>query len=188
MKTPLLNKGGLCLISIWIGVMLMGTFVQTSQADVIDVLLGTKGPACPLCNAYIEGKLKHVPGLQKVITNLKYSTFTLIPKQGQPLDVLAIKNAVKDSGYDFGYIKLTLSGLFTDSNGKAALKEPTADQVFLLVQGENKLPLSQDKLMEIKSLSDNGAKQIEVKGMAYSGEGMALLEPTQVSAVQPSIK
>jgi copper chaperone CopZ len=172
-----------CFVSLWISLISLCTFVSISRAEFVDIRVGVWGTACMMCNNFIEQKLRLVPGVKKELPNLKESTFTLILNEGALVDVAAIRKAIKTTGYEYKYVQITLTGFFENSQGKYVLKEPTTGQVFQLAKGEN-LPLAPDKLEEIKKLSENGVKKIEVKGMAYPQEGMNILEPIKVSAVQ----
>ena len=171
------------ILFAFIGV-LLGVFSwqQPARAEIVDVTVASLGPACAICNGMLEGKLKHVTGIEKVITNLKDSTFTLIPKAGLPLDVAAVKKAVKDSGYGFRFIELTMKGMVEDSSGVPTFKESSSGQTFQLVQGENsKTPPA--NWVEIKTASADGKNPVQIKGMAYPGQPMDALTPSQVSAV-----
>lgn len=81
---------------------------QSNAQSTKSVLVGCLGPACPWCNTYLQGKLSMVPGVQKMMTHYKESTFTLVPKPGATLDPILIKQAVDDSGYTLNFIKLSL--------------------------------------------------------------------------------
>ena len=169
------------ILSAFIGIVL-GTFSWQlpGRAEIVDVTVASLGPACAICNGMLEGKLKHVAGIEKVITNLKDSTFTLILKAGIPLDLAAVKKAVKDSGYGFRFIELTMKGTIAESGPAPTFTEPGSGQKFQLVQSEQQA-LSPAKWDEIKSLAAGG-KPVKITGLAYPGEPMDSLEPKQIQS------
>jgi copper chaperone CopZ len=155
------------------------SYSGSSRAEVMDFKVYSLGPACAICNGFLEAKLRHVEGVSKVITNLKSSTFNLLTSD-QPISIGAVKKAVKDSGYGYNYTEIRLKGVPIDAGGKPAFKEPTTGQVFQLVEGEN-APIASGKFQEMQTLSGNGQREIVIKAKAYPGEGMDQLQPIEMA-------
>lgn len=57
------------------------------------------GLACPFCAYGIEKKLGAIDGVERLETNLKDGTVTVIMKEGATLDEATARKAVKDAGF-----------------------------------------------------------------------------------------
>jgi copper chaperone CopZ len=83
----------------------LGVQAQFSKAD-----LQAAGLTCSLCSKSINNALTVLPFVDKVITDIKTSSFNISFKPGTIPEVDAIRKAVEDAG--FSVAKLSLTGSF----------------------------------------------------------------------------
>jgi copper chaperone CopZ len=57
------------------------------------------GLACPFCAYGIEKKLRAIPGVQRVETNIKAGTVVVVMKDGTTLDRRRVERAVREAGF-----------------------------------------------------------------------------------------
>lgn len=57
------------------------------------------GLACPFCAYGIEKKLRAIPGVERVETNIKEGTVVVVMKEGATLDRTRVERAVREAGF-----------------------------------------------------------------------------------------
>lgn len=57
------------------------------------------GLACPFCAYGIEKKLRAIPGVERVETNIKEGTVVIVMKDGATLDRTRVERAVREAGF-----------------------------------------------------------------------------------------
>jgi mercuric ion binding protein len=57
------------------------------------------GLACPFCAYGIEKKLRAIPGVERVETNIKEGTVVVVMKEGTTLDRTRVERAVREAGF-----------------------------------------------------------------------------------------
>lgn len=57
------------------------------------------GLACPFCAYGIEKKLRAIPGVERVETNIKEGTVVIVMKDGETLDRTRVERAVREAGF-----------------------------------------------------------------------------------------
>lgn len=82
------------------------------QAQFSKGVLQATGLTCAMCSNAINKALLEVPFVESVKSDIKNSAFNIVFKQGQPVNIDALKDAVEDAGFSVGSLKLT--GQFND--------------------------------------------------------------------------
>lgn len=78
-----------------------------SQAQFTQAELQATGLTCAMCNNAINKALQGLPFISSVKPDIKNSSFHILFRTGQALDIDAMKNAVEDAGFSVGSLKLT---------------------------------------------------------------------------------
>jgi len=81
----------------------LATDQQTIEVEVT-------GMTCPFCVYGTEKKLRELEGVEKVEVSLAKKKARIIMKEGQAVDIIAIKKAITDAGFTAGVARI---------NGKA---------------------------------------------------------------------
>lgn len=80
----------------------LGMNAQFSKAS-----LQATGLTCAMCSNAINKALQKVPFVESVRSDIKNSSFSIVFKEGQDIDIDALKKAVEDAGFSVGSLKLT---------------------------------------------------------------------------------
>ncbi len=83
-----------------------------SQAQFTKARLQATGLTCAMCSNAINKALLKVPFVESVKSDIKNSAFNIVFKQGQKVEIDALKNAVEDAGFSVGSLQMT--GNFND--------------------------------------------------------------------------
>ena len=162
------------IFSLWIVVLTL-VFNQSAFAEVNRIDMQVDGMTCPFCVYGIEKKLK---ALQEVIdaeANLKTGIINIKLGEDGSLDIERLNEAVRESGFSPGRIKIKATGEMTKYTWKGkelpALRIPGSTQVFLLSptsnHGKEEL-LGEKKLSEMEKATESGKKEITVTGYIHS--------------------
>jgi copper chaperone CopZ len=77
------------------------------QAQFSKATLQATGLTCAMCSNAINKALQKVPFVETVKSDIKNSSFDIVFKQGQEINIDALKDAVEDAGFSVGSLKLT---------------------------------------------------------------------------------
>jgi copper chaperone CopZ len=78
-----------------------------SQAQFTKASLQATGLTCAMCSNAINKALLQVPFVESVKADIKNSAFNMVFKQGQKVDIDALRKAVDDAGFSVGSLKMT---------------------------------------------------------------------------------
>jgi copper chaperone CopZ len=82
-------------------------FAVSLQAQFSKASLQATGLTCAMCSNAVNKALQKVPFVENVKADIKNSAFNLVFKEGQEVDIDALKEAVEDAGFSVGSLKLT---------------------------------------------------------------------------------
>lgn len=88
-------------------ILAMAFVVLPGQAQFSKAVLQATGLTCAMCSNAINKSLQTVPFVESVRSDIKNSSFNIVFKQGQEVDIDALKKAVEDAGFSIGNLKLT---------------------------------------------------------------------------------
>lgn len=83
-----------------------------SHAQFTKASLQATGLTCAMCSNAINKSLQKVSFIESVRSDIKNSTFNIVFKQGEAVNIDALREAVEDAGFSVGNLKLT--GNFQD--------------------------------------------------------------------------
>jgi len=89
----------------FIAIMVLG--VISSNAQFTKATLQATGLTCAMCSNAINKALLEVPFIESVKSDIKNSAFNIVFKQGQEVDIDALRKAVDDAGFSVGNLKMT---------------------------------------------------------------------------------
>ena len=89
----------------FIAMMVLG--IISSQAQFTKASLQATGLTCAMCSNAINKALMQVPFVESVKSDIKNSAFNIVFKQGQEVDIDALRKAVDDAGFSVGNLKMT---------------------------------------------------------------------------------
>ncbi len=87
--------------------MMFGLLVIGAQAQFTTAELKATGLTCAMCNNAINKAIKALPFIETVKSDIKNSSFQMVFKQGQEVNIDAIKKAVEDAGFSVGHLELS---------------------------------------------------------------------------------
>jgi copper chaperone CopZ len=79
----------------------------SSQAQFTKASLQATGLTCAMCSNAINKALLQVPFVESVKADIKNSAFNMVFKQGQKVEIDALRKAVEDAGFSVGSLKMT---------------------------------------------------------------------------------
>lgn len=71
--------------------------------------LQATGLTCAMCSNAINKALEKVPFIETVKADIRNSSFSIVFKSGQQIEIDALKEAVEDAGFSIGSLQLTLN-------------------------------------------------------------------------------
>lgn len=83
-------------VALAAGLLLIATSALAAPASY---RLHVNGLACPFCAYGIEKKLKEVPGVERVETDIKDGVVVVTMEEAAAMDETAAKRAVKEAGF-----------------------------------------------------------------------------------------
>ena len=83
------------------------------QAQFTKATIQASGLTCAMCSRAIDDALKQVPFVATVKPDIKNSAFNIVFKEGDAVDIDALKKAVEDAG--FFVAKFTITGVFNNT-------------------------------------------------------------------------
>ena len=150
-------------------------FFQPAFAEINSVEMQVDGMTCPFCVYGIEKKLEALGEVKDARSNLKTGIVDIKIKEDAPLNIERLNDAIHESGFTPGRIKIKATGELTEykleGNEYPALQVTGTEQVFLLVPApdhEKKEFLSEKKLNEIEKATEGGKKAIIITGYIHS--------------------
>lgn len=78
-----------------------------AQAQFSKATLQATGLTCAMCSNAINKALQKVSFVESVRSDIKNSSFDIVFKPGNEINIDALKNAVEDAGFSVGSLKLT---------------------------------------------------------------------------------
>jgi len=87
--------------------MIMIVVTMSSQAQFTKATLQATGLTCAMCSNAINKALLQVPFVESVKSDIKNSAFNIAFKQGQTVEIDALRKAVEDAGFSVGNLKMT---------------------------------------------------------------------------------
>lgn len=81
--------------------------VVYSQAQFTKASLQATGLTCAMCSNAINKALMQVSFVESVKSDIKNSAFNIVFKQGQEVEIDALRKAVEDAGFSVGNLKMT---------------------------------------------------------------------------------
>ena len=91
---------------VWLSAMMMLVAVF-SYAQFTKATLQATGLTCAMCSNAINKALQKVPFVASVRADIKNSAFNIVFKEGQEINIDALRKAVEDAGFSVGSLKLT---------------------------------------------------------------------------------
>jgi copper chaperone CopZ len=79
----------------------------SSQAQFTKASLQATGLTCAMCSNAINKALLQVPFVESVKADIRNSAFNMVFKQGQKVEIDALRKAVEDAGFSVGSLKMT---------------------------------------------------------------------------------
>jgi len=86
---------------------MMVSVVISSPAQFTKASLQATGLTCAMCSNAINKALLQVPFIESVKSDIKNSAFNIVFKQGQNVEIDALRKAVEDAGFSVGNLKMT---------------------------------------------------------------------------------
>ncbi len=90
--------------------------VAAFAADGPVMEIDVSGMVCKFCSAKVARELKGLPGVKAVTVDLKDGRAEIIMDEGERLDAVAVRKAVKDAGFKPGEIKMPEEALNDDQD------------------------------------------------------------------------
>jgi copper chaperone CopZ len=78
-----------------------------SRAQFTKASLQATGLTCAMCSNAINKALLEVPFVESVKADIRNSAFNMVFKQGQEVEIDALRKAVEDAGFSVGNLKMT---------------------------------------------------------------------------------
>jgi len=91
---------------VWLSVLMMFV-VAFSYAQFTKATLQATGLTCAMCSNAINKALQKVPFIATVRSDIKNSAFNIVFKEGESINIDALKKAVEDAGFSVGSLKIT---------------------------------------------------------------------------------
>lgn len=156
--------------------------VQPLSAEVQQMELAVDGLSCPFCSLGLEKKLKRVEGVRAVAIHMKQGLTDVQPTPGHPLNLAAIRRAVKEAGFTLGDIRLTVNGVAAYEDDAWVLESSGDGSRFLLFDAEHAdtathpgsapVALGEDAVRQLQGASATGA-QVRVTGRVHEHAGLS---------------
>lgn len=164
------------ILALGIMVLILLSF-QPAFSEIDRVEMQINGMTCPFCVYGIEKKLEALEEVEDASANLKTGIVDIKLKKDEPIDIERLNEAVRETGFTPGGIKITATGSLIEYNGYPALKVAGSDQDFLLVgkhEHEKEEFLSKGKIDQIKAATENGTKTITITGYVHTHRDFSL--------------
>lgn len=101
-------------------------------AEIKRINVGVDGISCPFCVLGIEKKLNTLAFIKSTEFHLKDGVAELTLKPNSTFNIKAIKQAVKEAGFTFRDINLTVTGNIASENANLALESAGDKTLFVL--------------------------------------------------------
>jgi copper chaperone CopZ len=129
-----------------------------SQAQFSKARLQATGLTCAMCSNAINKALLKVPFVESVKSDIKNSAFNIVFKQGQKVEIDALKNAVEDAGFSVGSLQMT--GNFNEIKVENDKHIKIGDAVFHFLNTKDQV-LDGEKTISVIDKSFLTAKQFK---------------------------
>jgi len=150
-------------------------FFQPAFAEINSVEMQVDGMTCPFCVYGIEKKLEALGEVKDASSNLKTGIVDIILTEDKSLDIERLNEAIRESGFTPGRIKIKATGELTtyklEGKGNSALKVTGSAQLFLLISNakhDNQEFLNEKTIKELEQATDDGKKEIIISGYVHS--------------------
>lgn len=145
--------------------MLFASAVSVS-AQVSEIKVGVDGFTCSLCAKGVEGQFKALDFVKTVVTDLKNTTFTIVPMESAKIELRTIRDAVTDGGFTLREISI---------EGKGSIEKKSAGGFF--VSTSNMPP------MELHGLKVELTENEKVKFQGKAGSDLKSLNVNEISRI-----
>lgn len=150
--------------------LLLTMLVAPVFASVDEVRLHVRGLACPFCVFGIEKNLKKVPGVASLETTIREGLVRIQMDPKAALDVKALDEAVRRSGFTPAGIEATVTGRLTLSDSRPVLESSRSGQIFLLVDPgaqDSGVIVRQETLERMRKKAAGGSGLLSVSGHVH---------------------
>jgi copper chaperone CopZ len=127
-----------------------------ADAQIRSAKLQASGLTCAMCARAVYKNLEALPFVEKIDTDLNGSSFLLDFKEGNPVDIDAIRKKVEDAGFSVAALDLTAS--FNDQPVKADQHLNYSGSVFHFV-GVKEQTIHGDKTFRVIDKHFTSAKE-----------------------------
>ncbi len=141
-------------------VILILMFSIPAISQVSTIVVGVDGFTCSLCAKGVEGQFKALDFVESVVTNLKSTTFAIVPKKSAKIDFKTIREAVTDGGFTLRDITIEGKGEIQTKGKKYFLKMPDSSEIELFGLKED--------ISEGSTVSFKGTLRSDLKSITLS--------------------
>ncbi len=146
-----------------------------SLAQVKNVSLQASGLTCSMCSNSINKSLKSIDFVEKVVPNIKTSTFEITFKPGAEVDFDLLKNKVEDAGFFVSKFFATINFNNITITGNAPVTVGNKSFRFINVKD---LSLNGDKTIRIVDKGFVTAKEFKKANLNGGGNGRHIYNAT----------
>lgn len=139
-------------------VSLMVLLLQQVNAQFTKATLQATGLTCAMCSNAINKALQKVPFVESVRSDIKNSAFNIVFRQGQEVNIDALKDAVEDAGFSVG--SLVITGNFQEQKIEADQHIRIGTAVFMFV-GAKSQTLNGEQTITVVDKGFVSAKQFK---------------------------
>ncbi|MEO7801831.1 MAG: heavy metal-associated domain-containing protein [Ginsengibacter sp.] len=157
---------------IIIAAMLLGLY---SQAQVKSVNLQASGLTCSMCSNSINKALKTVAFVEKVVPNIKTSTFEITFKPGEEVDFDLLKKKVEDAGFSVSKFLAIVS--FNNVAIVNNLPVTVGNKTFRFINVKDQ-SLTGDKAIRIIDKGFVTPKELKKTNLSAAGNGQRIYNAT----------
>lgn len=93
--------------------LVLAASLTSVHAQFTKATIQASGLTCAMCSRAIDNALQQVSFVASVQPDIKNSAFNIVFKEGEPVDIDALKKSVEDAG--FFVAKFTITGIFNNT-------------------------------------------------------------------------
>lgn len=138
--------------------LVMALLLQPVQAQFSKASLQATGLTCAMCSNAINKALQELPFVESVKADIKNSAFSIAFKQGKPVNLDAIRDAVEEAGFFVGGLQVT--GTFSELGIRAETFTRIGDAWFLFLKTGNRV-LNGEQTLRVLDKSFLTAKEFK---------------------------
>lgn len=170
-----------CIVALAVLILWAVGPAQNLYAEVEQTELQVDGLSCPFCSLGLEKKLKRVEGVQAVTIHMKRGLTEVQSKPGAPLNLVEIRQAVKEAGFTLRDIRLTVKGVVAYQDDAWVLESSGDGTQFLLFDAEHAeeessqstapVALGDEHVQKLDEAAQSGS-HVVVEGRVHEHAGM----------------